>query len=55
MRVTRGGERTVDGEREAEFLVYIYEGGDPGYSWSVDSYLLADNDVQRAFRPKARV
>ena len=45
MRVTRFDERTLDGERDAEFVVFIYEGGDPGYSWSVDSYLLADTDL----------
>lgn len=30
----------------ANFVVYIYEGGDvPGRSWSVDSLLLTDTDV----------
>ena len=45
MRVTGVDERMVDGERDAEFLVFIYEGGDAGCSWSVDSYLLTDTDL----------
>ncbi|HEX5862623.1 MAG TPA: hypothetical protein VFY58_12320 [Nocardioides sp.] len=46
MRATLVDDRMVDGEREAEFLVSIYEGGDqPGYSWSEASYLLADTDL----------
>jgi hypothetical protein len=46
MRVTLVDDRMVDGERDAEFLVSIYEGVDqPGYSWSEASYLLADTDL----------
>lgn len=44
MKVAGVDERMVDGERDAEFLVFIYEGGE-GYSWSVDSYLLTDTDL----------
>ena len=48
MRVAGVDERMVDGERDAEFLVFIYEGGDhAGCSWSVDSYVLADTDLPR--------
>lgn len=46
MRVAGVDERMLEGERDAEFLVFIYEGGDhAGYSWSVDSYLFAEADL----------
>ncbi|HET7193759.1 MAG TPA: hypothetical protein VFI99_02110 [Nocardioides sp.] len=45
MRVAGVDERMVDGERDAEFLIFIYEGGGRGCSWSVDSYLLTDTDL----------
>jgi len=51
MRVVGVDERMLDGEREAEFLVFIYEGGDQaGYSWSVDSYLFAEADLPGVLR-----
>jgi hypothetical protein len=46
MNVSLVDDRMVDGERDAEFLVSIYEGEDqPGYSWSEASYLLTDTDL----------
>jgi hypothetical protein len=46
MRATLVDDRMVDGERDAEFFVSVYEGGDQaGYSWSEASYLLADTDL----------
>ena len=49
MRATLFDDRMVEGYREAEFLVSIYEGVDqPGYPWSEASYLLADSDLARA-------
>ena len=46
MRATLVDDRMVDGWRDAEFFVSIYEGVDkPGYSWSEASYLLADADL----------
>ena len=46
MRATLFDDRMVEGWREAEFLVSIYEGVDqPGYPWSEASYLLADTDL----------
>jgi hypothetical protein len=46
MRATPVDERMVEGERDAEFLVFIYEGGVDGrYPWSVGSHLLADTDL----------
>ena len=46
MRVTLFDERGFEGYRKAEFLVYVYEGGDqPGYSWSEAGYHLTDTDL----------
>jgi hypothetical protein len=46
MRVAGVDERMLEGERDAEFLVFIYEGGDhAGYSWSVVSHLFAEADL----------
>ena len=47
MRVTGFDERHLVGESPgANFVVYIYEGGDaPQQSWSVDSLLMTDTDV----------
>jgi hypothetical protein len=45
-------ERMLVGERNrADFVVYIYEGGNhaKNISWSVDSYLLTDGDLPRVF------
>ncbi len=44
MRVAGVDERMLESEQgDAEFLVFIYEGGDrDGYSWSVDSYVLPE-------------
>lgn len=47
MRATGIDERNLVQEgRGANFVVFIYEGGDaPNTSWSVDSLLLTDTDV----------
>ncbi|MEJ7689797.1 MAG: hypothetical protein WKF76_04845 [Nocardioidaceae bacterium] len=47
MRVTGIDARKLVREgRGANFVVFIYEGGDaPNASWSVDSYLLTDTDL----------
>jgi hypothetical protein len=50
VRVTGIDERKlVEESPRANFVVFIYEGGDaPEASWSVDSLLLTDTDVQHA-------
>jgi hypothetical protein len=47
MRATGIDERCLVREGVGgNFLVFIYEGVDnPGWSWSVDSYLLTDTDL----------
>ena len=46
MRVAGVDERQLGQERTgADFLLFFYDGGGPGASWSVDSYLVTDADL----------